>query len=130
MPLPYEFSFDTQLAISNGVSKSCDVEKILLENVSGARSVTLACRENDRSGVDRWVEMSSVHHLAVEGAGMSDVDKCRKEWFGKDGKDHYCDEHIGHLGKCICDCGERGYAANLAPSKWKPKPYYKRQKRR
>jgi len=59
---------------------------------------------------------------------VSDAPKCRKEWHGRDGKDHYCDEYEGHDGKCVCDCGERGWAANQPPQKWEPKPFYKRRR--
>jgi hypothetical protein len=61
---------------------------------------------------------------------MSEPNKCRKEWRGREGEDHYCDEYEGHGGKCVCDCGARGYAANPSPAKWTPTPFYKRQKRR
>ena len=59
---------------------------------------------------------------------MSDIPKCGHGWHGSDGKDHYCGEYEGHTGKCVCDCGERGWAANPSPLKVKLKPFYKRRK--
>lgn len=52
---------------------------------------------------------------------------CKGEW-NAEGKDHTCSLPDGHIRKCVCGCGERGYAANKPPSLWQPKPFYKRQK--
>lgn len=57
-----------------------------------------------------------------------DTPICNKSWRGDDGKDHWCCERHGHSKKCVCDCGERGYAANPSPAKLVLKPFYKRRK--
>jgi len=60
------YSFDEQLIMSNGDIVSNDVSSILLQYIPGALSVIKSSPENDRQGVDYWVEMNTARHLAVD----------------------------------------------------------------
>jgi|SRR5579864_1728351 len=65
-PQPRRFQFDEQLAMSHGHSASADIEKLLLEQIPGARNARPAAPENDRQGTDWWVEHVSGRHLSVD----------------------------------------------------------------
>jgi len=71
---PREYSFKGNLLFSEGASATRQVSDILLKNVPGARNVTRACQENDKSGVDYWVECANGNHLAI------DVKSRREDW--------------------------------------------------
>jgi len=61
-----EYGFGERMAMSNGVTAVADVRSILLAELPGAVGVTPAATENDRQGVDWWVEMSTARHVAVD----------------------------------------------------------------
>lgn len=67
------FDFGEQLTMSQGVSASKDVTEILLENIPGSVNVLQAAQENDRRGIDWWIEMNTARHLAVD-AKVRDID--------------------------------------------------------
>lgn len=64
--MPREYEFGERMAMSSGVSATSDVRAILLAQIPGAVSVTQAAKENDRQGIDWWVELSTARHLAVD----------------------------------------------------------------
>lgn len=66
MGQPITYDFDERLTMSQGVSSSKTVADIILNNIPGARHVYQAHKDNDRTGVDYWVEMSSGAHMAVD----------------------------------------------------------------
>ena len=80
MPPPKSHSFQQDLLFSEGVAPKRQVFDVLLDNIPGSKSVTRACVENDRSGVDYWVETTNCRHLAI------DV-KVRREDFAVHGSD-------------------------------------------
>jgi hypothetical protein len=61
-----EYEFDERLAMSEGVCVTADVRTILLDNIPGALNVTKAHSDNDRAGVDWWIEMTGARFLAVD----------------------------------------------------------------
>lgn len=61
-----EYDFDQKLKMSSGYAVSADVKSILIEQIPGAVNAYQAAQENDRQGVDWWVEMSTARHLAVD----------------------------------------------------------------
>jgi len=71
MPIKYEF--DERMRMSAGISASSDVRTILLAEIPGAVNVHQAATENDKQGVDWWIEMSTAKHLAVD-AKVREVD--------------------------------------------------------
>lgn len=64
--MPHKYNFSERMAMSNGVAATADVRSILLAEIPGAINVHQAAKENDRQGVDWWVEMSTARHLAVD----------------------------------------------------------------
>ena len=72
-----EYSFDKQLVMSQGVSISQDVAKILLQEIPGAVGVYSAHQSNDRNGTDYWVEHERGTHLSV------DVKVRQEDWAAK-----------------------------------------------
>jgi len=74
------FGFDEQLAMSEGVCETGDIESMILGCIPGSVAVHRAHESNDRSGVDYWVEHERLRHLAV------DV-KCRDEDYATKGFD-------------------------------------------
>jgi len=63
---PNEYDFDQQLLMSSGHAASVDVRDVLLSAIPGALDAHAAAKENDRLGVDWWVEMTNAKHLAVD----------------------------------------------------------------
>lgn len=61
-----EYDFEERLAMSSGIAAVADVRTVLLDNIPGAVNVTQAATENDKQGIDWWVEMSTAKHLAVD----------------------------------------------------------------
>jgi len=61
-----EYDFDEQLIMSAGHATSADVRSVLLASIPGALNVHQAGLENDRRGIDWWVEMTNAKHLAVD----------------------------------------------------------------
>lgn len=64
--LPNEYDFDHQLLMSTGHAASVDVRGVLLSAIPGALEVRKAADENDRVGIDWWVEMVNARHLSVD----------------------------------------------------------------
>lgn len=64
--MPNEFDFNKQLEMSSGFTVKADVKSILLDLIPGAVAVTQAASENDKQGIDWWVELSTAKHLAVD----------------------------------------------------------------
>lgn len=64
--MPKTFDFGEQMAMSQGVAENADIHTILLREIPGALTVQAAAKENDKRGVDWWVEMASGTHLAVD----------------------------------------------------------------
>ena len=60
------YAFDERLAMSSGFAATADVKTILLQQIPGAVDVHQAATENDRQGIDWWVEMKTAGHLAVD----------------------------------------------------------------
>lgn len=77
---PREFSFEGNLAYSDGAAQKASVETILLENLPGAMSVNRAARADDRNGIDYWVVCSNGKRLSI------DLKARRDDWLLK-GKD-------------------------------------------
>jgi hypothetical protein len=63
---PNEYDFDQQLMMSFGHAASVDVCEVLVSLIPGALKAHPAAKENDRLGVDWWVEMTNAKHLAVD----------------------------------------------------------------
>jgi len=63
---PREYGFSDRLVMSTGHAASSDVRSVLLESIPGALSASPSAKENDRLGVDWWVEMTGARHLAVD----------------------------------------------------------------
>jgi len=63
---PNEYDFEQQLMMSAGHAASVDVREVLLAAIPGALEAHPASRDNDRIGVDWWVEMTNARHLAVD----------------------------------------------------------------
>ena len=63
---PNEYDFDQQLLMSTGHAASVDVRDVLLSAIPGALDARKSSVENDRIGVDWWVEMTNARHLAVD----------------------------------------------------------------
>lgn len=61
-----EYGFNEQLAMSSGFAVNADVKSVLLDLIPGAVSVKQAATENDKQGIDWWVELSTAKHLAVD----------------------------------------------------------------
>lgn len=61
-----KFSFDEQLKLSDGVSESRDIERLLLEEIPGAVNAHRAHTSNDKNGTDWWVEHRSGKHLSID----------------------------------------------------------------
>jgi len=61
-----EFTFDTQLRMSQGVATSASVEEILLSAIAGAGQVRRATTGEDRNGTDWWVDLPVGHSLSVD----------------------------------------------------------------
>lgn len=72
---PNESFFDDRLRMSNGHLKSSGVDEILLKTLPGARQVIKACSENDRNGVDFWVERTNTTLVAVD-VKVRELDYC------------------------------------------------------
>lgn len=62
----YRYTFADRLAMSEGAAAGVAVEDILLREIPGAVAVQRASREEDRSGIDWWVERSNGTHLGVD----------------------------------------------------------------
>jgi len=60
------YAFGAQLLWSDGVTATVAAESILLEAIPGATAVRRATREEDRTGVDWWVELANGHALAID----------------------------------------------------------------
>lgn len=71
------FDFKEALTISAGTSANRVIGDILLETIPGSTRAIQANTNNDRSGVDWWLEMQSGDFLAVDC-------KIRERDFGKD----------------------------------------------
>jgi hypothetical protein len=63
---PREYGFDERLVMSNGHAASTDVRDVLIDCIPGARKVHKSCGDNDRIGVDWWVEMVGGRMLGVD----------------------------------------------------------------
>lgn len=63
---PRDYGFGDRLVMSTGHAAAADVQTVLLETIPGALSVRAAATENDRIGVDWWVEMIGGRHIAVD----------------------------------------------------------------
>jgi hypothetical protein len=61
-----EYAFEDRLLMSAGHAESFDVQTVLLKTIPGALSVQQAATENDRIGVDWWVEMIGGRHIAID----------------------------------------------------------------
>ena len=61
-----EYGFNERLAMSSGFAASADVKSVLLDSIPGAVNIIQAAKENDRQGVDWWVELSTAKFLAVD----------------------------------------------------------------
>jgi hypothetical protein len=64
--MTYEYGFDEQLAMSEGVAATCNVVDVLLANIPGSLGVCKAHETNDRTGTDWWIEMNTGRHLSVD----------------------------------------------------------------
>lgn len=60
------YDFRERMAMSEGVNETADISTILLQNIPGALHVTKATKNEDKSGVDWWVSMSSGARLGVD----------------------------------------------------------------
>lgn len=74
------YDFGERMVMSDGVNEQADIRSILLENIPGAKAVTRANRQDDKTGVDWWVKMASGASLAVDA-------KVREEDWASRGKD-------------------------------------------
>lgn len=63
---PRKYEFGDRMAMSQGFAETADVRSILLAEIPGAVNVQAAATENDKQGVDWWVEMSTARHLAID----------------------------------------------------------------
>lgn len=72
-----EYDFSQQLVMSNGVATNSDVTNILLSSIPGAISIQRATLDDDRSGVDWWVERKCGRPLGV------DAKVREKDWTAK-----------------------------------------------
>lgn len=64
--MPLKYGFDERMAMSSGIAETADVRSILLEHIPGAVSVQKAATENDKQGIDWWVELNTARHLSVD----------------------------------------------------------------
>lgn len=70
---PKHYDFTERLVMSSGHSANADVRDVLLSCIPGSLNAYPAAKENDRLGVDWWVEMTNARHLAVD-AKVREVD--------------------------------------------------------
>jgi len=61
-----EYGFSERMAMSDGVAAVADVRSVLLAQIPGAVNVTRAATDNDKQGIDWWVELSTARHLAID----------------------------------------------------------------
>lgn len=61
-----EYGFAEQMILADGLCKTKDVQNILLGYIPGACKAFKAGKENDRSGVDWWVEHNSGKFLGID----------------------------------------------------------------
>lgn len=61
-----EYAFDERLVMSNGHAASANVRDVLLGCIPGSRNVHKSSEDNDRIGVDWWVEMPGGQMLSVD----------------------------------------------------------------
>ena len=69
----HQYSFEDRLVMSDGYAVRANVRDVLLEYIPGSREVHKSCTENDKTGVDWWVEMIGGRMLAVD-AKVREVD--------------------------------------------------------
>lgn len=60
------FDFQRQLVISTGTSANKTIGELMLSVIPGSSRAIQANQENDKSGVDWWLEMESGDFLAVD----------------------------------------------------------------
>ena len=63
---PHEYDFDDQLIMSSGVAANADIKSIVLENIPGSINLHQAGVDNDKQGIDWWVEMNTANHLSID----------------------------------------------------------------
>ncbi len=63
---PKQYSFKERIGFSRGVSKTGNIRKILLDNIPGAFSISLATPEEDRLGTDFWAQRSNLSSLSID----------------------------------------------------------------
>lgn len=61
-----QFSFGERMAMSNGVVATCDVAEVLKRMIPGAKKVNKSSAEDDKRGVDWWVDTACGDSLAVD----------------------------------------------------------------
>ena len=67
MKSPNQFSFNQQLIVSTGTSANPTIGAILLNVIPGAQRVIQALKQDDKAGVDWWVETSATDkRIAVD----------------------------------------------------------------
>ncbi len=76
--MPFEYSFYSQLQISQACSQSQQIRTILLRAIPGAVAAYPAHSSNDRRGTDWWVEHCRGVHLSV------DVKLRAEDWAAKE----------------------------------------------
>jgi hypothetical protein len=64
--------FADSLAMSRGIASTANVESILLENIPGALSVEESKEDEDRNGVDWWVQTQTPKRIAVDAKVRTD----------------------------------------------------------
>lgn len=64
--LAIQYDFTERLEFSEGVNKRKDISSILLQNLSGAVSISKSNHTEDRNGTDYFVEMDSGKRLSVD----------------------------------------------------------------
>lgn len=61
-----DYTFSGQLEMSNGQAATDDICQVLLQVIPGALNVHKSATQNDKKGVDYWIETVNCAHLAVD----------------------------------------------------------------
>ena len=63
---PGVFDFEGRLALSEGIEKTHDLKKILLENIPGAIEIIKASSIEDINGTDYWVVLENGQKISID----------------------------------------------------------------
>ena len=66
MSEPISYTFDGQLAFSDGAANAARVDDICMKQIPGAVSVERASKQADRNGTDWWIRRNGARPLSID----------------------------------------------------------------